>query len=188
MVHLLTAFSHSLAEQELYNITNVLKKPQRISICQFVQRVEQINSYILQMPCWYYSPSPSVKATTIPMNLSFAKADLASHVLQMCPYTWQDQFNFPKKGMTPSMDMRSLLSCLKAIERTCSQERFNNYPNKNALHSKRKGTKQPGNGTMARVPKKACIKKHCNLCKKHGGAHTMHNTRDCCRFEKGGME
>ncbi len=28
------------------------------------------------------------------------------------------------------------------------------------------------------------FEKHCKLCKKHGGAHTTHNTRDCCRFEK----
>jgi hypothetical protein len=29
---------------------------------------------------------------------------------------------------------------------------------------------------------------HCNLCKKHGGAYTTHNTSDCCRFEKDGKE
>jgi hypothetical protein len=27
-----------------------------------------------------------------------------------------------------------------------------------------------------------------NLCKKHGGTFTMHNTHDCCRFEKDGKE
>ncbi len=37
---------------------------------------------------------------------------------------------------------------------------------------------------MARVPKKVCFEKHCNLCKRHGGAYTKHNTRDCRRFEK----
>jgi hypothetical protein len=34
------------------------------------------------------------------------------------------------------------------------------------------------------VPEKVCFEKHCNLCKKHGGAYTMHNTRECQRFEK----
>jgi hypothetical protein len=29
-----------------------------------------------------------------------------------------------------------------------------------------------------------CFEKHCNLCKKHGGRFTMHNTHECCRFEK----
>ncbi len=35
-----------------------------------------------------------------------------------------------------------------------------------------------------RVPKKVRFEKHCDLCKKHGGAHTRHNISDCCRFEK----
>jgi hypothetical protein len=38
------------------------------------------------------------------------------------------------------------------------------------------------------VPKKVGFEKHCDLCKKHGGAFTMHNTRECCRFEKDGKE
>ena len=120
MFHLLTVFPNSAAEQERYYITNMLKKPQRVSIHQFVQCVEQLNFYILQMPYRYYSPS--IKPNTIPMNMPFAEADLASHALQMFPYTWQDQFNLHKKGRTP-MDMCSLLLSRKAIEHLCSQER-----------------------------------------------------------------
>jgi hypothetical protein len=37
MFHLLTAFPINRAEQEEYYITNVLKKPQRINVGQFVQ-------------------------------------------------------------------------------------------------------------------------------------------------------
>ncbi len=48
--------------------------------------------------------------------------------------------------------------------------------------TKRSGTESP------RVPKKVRNEKHCDLCKKHGGAHTTHNTRDCRRFEKDGTE
>ncbi len=36
MFHLLTVFPNNAAEQERYYITNVLKKPQRVSIRQFV--------------------------------------------------------------------------------------------------------------------------------------------------------
>jgi hypothetical protein len=119
MFHLLTVFPNNAADQERYYIMNVLKKPQRISIRQFVQHVEQLNSYILQLPCWYYSPS--MKTNTIPSNMSFPEADLASHVLRMCPYTWQDQYNLHKKGGALT-DMRSLLQSLEAIERICGQE------------------------------------------------------------------
>jgi hypothetical protein len=79
MFHLLTMFPNNAAEQERSYITNVLKKPQCVSIPQLVQRVEQLNSYILQLPCWYYSPS--MKANMIPMNVLLAEADLSSHAL-----------------------------------------------------------------------------------------------------------
>jgi hypothetical protein len=183
MFHLLTVFPNIVAEQERYYITNVLKKPQCVSICQFVQRVEQLNSYVLQLPCWYYSPS--VKVKTVPMNMSFPEADLASHVLRMCPYTWQDQYNLHKKSGAPTA-MHSLLQSLEAIECVCGQEgsnKSNPSCDEKPSHSKKKGMKQPGTESP-RVPKKVRTKKHCDLCKKHGGAYTTHNTRDCCRFEK----
>jgi len=37
-----------------------------------------------------------------------------------------------------------------------------------------------------RVPKKVCTEKLCDLCKKHGGAHTTHNTGICKKYKKGG--
>ncbi len=36
LFHLLTVFPNNPTEQERYYITNVLKKPRRLSICQFV--------------------------------------------------------------------------------------------------------------------------------------------------------
>jgi hypothetical protein len=180
-------FPNNAAEQERYYITTLLKIPQRVSICQFVQHVEQLNSYILQLPCKYYSPS--VKAKTIPMNMPFAEADLSSHVLQMCPYAWQDQYNLHEKGGTP-VDMCSLLLSLEAIERVCGREgseKSNPSCNKKPSHSKKKGTKQPGTDSP-RVPKKVRTEKHYSLCKKHGGAYTTHNTRDCRCFEKDGTK
>ncbi len=58
MFHLLTVFPNKAAEQEKYYLSNMLKKkPQRVGIRQFVQRVKQLNAYIAQLPCWYYSAS-----------------------------------------------------------------------------------------------------------------------------------
>ena len=90
MFDLLTAFSINTAEQEKYYITNVLKKPQRINVCQFVRRVEQLNAYIAQMPCFYYSPHAN--ASTKPENILFTEAELRAHVLRMCPLQWHDQY------------------------------------------------------------------------------------------------
>jgi hypothetical protein len=52
MFHLLTEFQNNAAEQEKYYLSNVLKKPQRVGICQFVQHVEQLNAYVAQLLYW----------------------------------------------------------------------------------------------------------------------------------------
>jgi hypothetical protein len=57
MFHLLTVFPNNTAEQEKYYLPNMLKKPQWVSVRQFVQRIEQLNAYIAQLPCWYHSPA-----------------------------------------------------------------------------------------------------------------------------------
>jgi hypothetical protein len=84
MFHLLTAFPINAAEQEKYYIKNVLKNPQRVNVRQFLHRVEQLNAYIAQMPCFYYSPK-NANANTKPENILFMEAELGSHVLRMCP-------------------------------------------------------------------------------------------------------
>jgi hypothetical protein len=72
MFHLLTAFPINAAEQAKYYITNVLAKPQRVNVHQFVCCEEQLNVYIAQMPCFYYSPNAN--ASTKPKNLPFTEA------------------------------------------------------------------------------------------------------------------
>ena len=37
-----------------------------------------------------------------------------------------------------------------------------------------------------RIPKKRRWEKHCSHCKKHGGAHTTHNTMDCQKYKSNG--
>jgi hypothetical protein len=101
----------------------------------------------------------------------------------MCLIQWQDQYNLHEKGMTP-MDLRSLLTSLELIERVCTHEEAKLESSEKASHKGKKGKKHPGTKSLARVPKKVCFEKHCNLCKRHGGGYTTHNTKDCCRYEK----
>jgi hypothetical protein len=137
MFLLLTPIPINAAEQEKYYILNVLKKPQRINVCQFVRCVEQLNAYIAQMPCFYYSSSNS-NASTKPKNVPFTEAELGAHVLHMCPIQWQDQYNMNKKGMT-LMDMRSFLTLLEAIKRVCPYEKGKSDSYKKSKKSSNKG-------------------------------------------------
>jgi hypothetical protein len=137
------------------------------------------------MPCFYYIPNAN--ASTKPENVLFTEAELGSHVLCMCPLQWQDQYNMNKKSMMP-MDMHLLLNLLEAIKCICTYEKGKLESSKKSSHKNKKGKKCPGTKATVRVHKKVCFKKHCNLCKKHGGAYTTHNTHDCHRFEKDGKE
>jgi hypothetical protein len=163
---------------------NVLKKPQMVGIRQFVQCIEQLNTYIAQLPCWYYSPSYVAGMT--PANVLFTKADLASHILRMCPHQWQDQYNLQEKGMTP-MDMCSLQVSLEAIKHVCNHEKTHAPTSKKASHKNEAGSKQPSNGATKQAHKKVHFKKSCKVCKKFGGTQTTHATKDCCKYEKDRM-
>jgi hypothetical protein len=115
--------------------------------------------------------------------MPFTEADLASHVLRMYPHQWQDQYNLQEKGMTP-MDMRSLQASLEAIERVCTHEKAHAQSGEKASHKNEAGVKRPSNGAVRQVPKKVCFEKSCELCKKYGGTHTSHATKDCCKYKK----
>ena len=89
-VHLLQVFHHDAGETLKYYIMNTLKKPSRVTICQFFVRVEQCNSHLKMHPGLYYSPKAN-KATK--QVLSLDDTDLATHLLCMCPAKWQTQYN-----------------------------------------------------------------------------------------------
>jgi hypothetical protein len=101
----------------------------------------------------------------------------------MRPLQWQDQYNMNKKGMMP-MGMHLLVTSLEAIKRICTYKKGKLESSAKSSHKSKKGKKHPGTNSTARVPKKVHFEKNCDLCKKHGGVCTTHNTRDCCRFEK----
>jgi hypothetical protein len=162
-----------------YYLSNVLKKPQRVGVHLFVQHVEQLNAYVAQLPCWYYNPSYNPGTTLV--NVLFTEADLASHLLRMCPHQRQDQYNLQEKGMTP-VDMHSLQASLKTVEHVCTLEKAHAQSGKKASWKSKAGTKQPSTGATKQVPKKVCFEKSCKLCKKHGGTHTTHTTKDCHRY------
>jgi hypothetical protein len=88
--HLLNIFPSDAAKQQRFYISNVLKKPQQVPVRYFFQRVEQLNSYLLHLPCTY--DSPWVTAAT-KLVQSFDEAELANLLLCMCPESWQDQYD-----------------------------------------------------------------------------------------------
>ena len=53
--YLLSVFRSDAAETQHFYISNGLKKPNRVPIRQFVQRIQQQNNYLHLLPCLFYS-------------------------------------------------------------------------------------------------------------------------------------
>jgi hypothetical protein len=94
------------------------------------------------------------------------------------------------QGVIPQ-DMRSLMDTLETIK-----NRDLNKKLKDGSGEKKSGGNKEGNLKSTtdekrkvsfrdeHVPKKACVKKLCDLCKKHGGAHMTHDTGECRKYDK----
>jgi len=53
--HLLMVFRNDVVETQHFYISNELRKPNSVSIQQFMQRIQQLNGYLDLLPCLYYS-------------------------------------------------------------------------------------------------------------------------------------
>ena len=63
--HLLTVFSEDSAEQQRYYINMSLKKPGKVTIRDFVERIEQLNSYLGRLPGLIDSPKKTKKTKAV---------------------------------------------------------------------------------------------------------------------------
>ena len=178
--HLLSVFRSDAAETQRFYISNGLKKPNRVPIRQFVQRVQQLNGYLHLLPCLFFSE----RATKLTKEVEpFDDADLASHILRMVPKHWQDQYELT--GGTVPQSVRKLLEALERIEKAFPTEKEREGPK--ASMTGGGSSKKRMVSFSDRIPKKSRKEaKHCALCKKHGGAQNTHNTGDCRKYEKDG--
>jgi hypothetical protein len=186
--HLLTVFNFDAAEQQKFYISNLLKKPQRVTVRAFFTRVEQLNSYVSLLPSLYYSPRATQATKSV---VAFDEAELANLLLRMCPDSWQNQYDLSQD--TIPQDSRRLLIVLENIEKlgvtpTATQKTATNgngnakSHGKSDSNGKRKGTDSSAGQSL----KKKRTEKHCVLCQKHGGKPATHNTSECTKYEKDG--
>ena len=187
LLHLQSCFSHDAGENLRFYISNCLKKPNKVRIRQFVQRGLQLNNYVEDLPCLFYSPSASSHTQKV---YSFTDSELACNILRMCPLKWQDQYHLLEKCYPEGV--KPLLLILERIEVAHPVHEASAA----AKPAKSQGSEQPSKKFTqgARIPRKpkharsdnARVEKNCDLCKKHGGAHTTHNTAECRRYKKDG--
>jgi hypothetical protein len=187
-LHKLTVFSPDAAERQRYYIQQGIRKPQRASVRQFIQRMQQLSGYLEFLPT--LKNSSRAVATTKKGNVPFEAADLASVILAALPLSWQNQYNLTHSTVPESP--RVLTPELENIERVMKERDGEKHKSKDkaavANPSKGKPNKgSPKGGSSKQAPtKKAKTEKFCQRCKTHGGSYNTHNTSECRRYDKDG--
>lgn len=194
--HLCTVFSHDAAEQERHYLQCCVKKSPKISIRNFIARMNQLNGYLSLLPCLY--DSEYAINTTCRLDKPFTESELAQIVLDAVPATWRSQYNINHN--TVPTDLHSLLTDLEKVERhveaTRAQEQRSQKKNEKGKSGSPDGKKPSQGGTKRSaapsedpIPrKKPKVTKMCQLCSKYGGASTTHNTKECRRYDKDGNQ
>jgi hypothetical protein len=186
-LHELTVFSADAAKRQRYYIQQAVRKPQRVTVRQFISRVEVLNGYLAYLPT--LRNSPKAVATTKKGNVPFEEADLALIMLAALRLTWQNQYNLTHSTMPESP--HELLADVEAIERVLLERYGEKQWSKDKAVAARPDKNKPKKGASKggssdRVPKKARTDKFCQQCKTHGEAYQTHNTSDCKGWDKDG--
>ncbi len=101
--------------------------------------------------------------------------------------SWQDQYDLNQESIA-SQSMQKLLTVLKTIEKLmenqAAKEKARPAKQENKTDFEKSGKRKGMSSSTNRIPKemKSSSDQFCQLCKEHGGPHTMHNTAQHQRF------
>jgi hypothetical protein len=187
-LHKLTIFPVDAAEKQRYYMTQTVKKPQQVTVRQYMARMGILNDYLAHLPTVFNS-SMAVMGTK-KGNVPFDEASLAGIVLNSVPVSWLNQYNMTHQ-MLPSRT-RALLQDLEPIEQVMDEKHKAGLKAKakdssasviaKGSSKKRSASRNPSE----QVPKKGKPSKFCQHCKAKGGPHLTHNTKECCRYDGNG--
>jgi hypothetical protein len=117
-LHKLTVFPAVAAEKQRFYMQQMIKKPQQVTVRQFVSRMGVLNDYLAYLPT-VFDLSMAV-AGTKKMNVLFDEADLARILLNLVLSCWVNQYNISHS--TLPKNPRALLNDLEQIERIMNEK------------------------------------------------------------------
>ncbi len=184
-LHKLTIFPVDTAERQHYYMTQMVKKPQRATVHQYMACMGVLNDYISHLPMVFNSPM-AVEGTK-KGNVPFDEADLAGIVLNSVPVYWMNQYNM--MHTTLHNGTRTLLQDLESIK--CIMEEKGEAGQKakakeaaaSAITKGRSNKRSSSGNPGEQVPKKGKPNKFCQHCKAKGGPHSTYNTKKCHRYD-----
>ncbi len=187
-LHKLTILPVDAAEKQRYYMVQTVKRPQRVTVRQYMAHMGILNDYLAHLPTVFNS-SMAIEGTK-KGNVPFDEADLAGIILNSVPVSWLNQYNMTHQTL-PSKT-RTLLQDLELIEHIMDKKHEAGLKAKakeastsvivKGSSKKRSASGSPGE----RVPKKGKPSKFSQHCKAKSGPHLTHNTKECRRYDGNG--
>jgi hypothetical protein len=187
-LHKLTIFPVDAAEKQRYYMTQMVKKPQRATLCRYMAHMGILNDYLAHLPTVFNSPM-AVEGTK-KGNMPFNEVDLAGISLNSVPVSWMNQYTMTHTTLPGGT--RTLLQDLESIERVMDKKHEAGQKAKTkevsvSAIAKGSSKKCSASGSPGeQVTKKGKPNKFCQHCKAKGGPHLTHNTKECCRYDGNG--
>jgi hypothetical protein len=117
-LHKLTVFPADAAEKQCYYMQQTIKKPQRVTVHQFVSCMGVLNDCLAYLPTVF--DSLMAIAGTKKMNVLFNEADLAKIMLNSVRSSWVNQYNMMHS--TLPKNPRALLNNLEVIKQVMDEK------------------------------------------------------------------
>jgi hypothetical protein len=111
-LHKFTVFPVNATEKQHFYMTQMVKKPQQVTVRQYMARIGILNDYLTFLPTVFNS-SMAVEGTK-KGNMPFDEADLARIILISVPVSWMNQYNMTHSTLPEST--RALLLDFEAIK------------------------------------------------------------------------
>jgi hypothetical protein len=190
-LHKLTVFPADAAEKQRFYMQQTIKKPQRVTVHQYMSHMGFLNDYLAYLPTVYDS-SMAVEGTK-KSDVQFDEADLARIILNLVQVIWMNQYNMTHSTLPKSP--RVLLLDLEAIKRIMNEKHQARLKLKakakeaSSASTSAKGSSKKlsmSGNPSEQVPKKARPANFCQHCKSKGGPHLTHKTNKCCKYNKDG--
>lgn len=176
-------FQEDAAEQHLEYLTYGIKLPWWLPPRKFAARVKQLNGFTNFLPCALYSPQ-ATSQSTVPQKLT--DPQLAQLLLRLSPESWKNTWKM--LGKAQPQDVNEMITFQEqqfsqdTLQKSKSAKGKTQHDGNNKGDKKRKGDSNNNN----RGPKRT--RKHCALCKEHGGPAHTHNTPDCGLYNSDGTQ
>ncbi len=181
-------FPADAAEKQCYYMQQMIKKPQEVTVRQFVLRMGVLNNYLAYLPTIF--DSLMAVAGTKKMNVPFDEADLARIMLNLVPSSWVNQFNMTLSTLPrilgPCLNNLEVIKCFMDEKHSASLKAKSKEASAASAATKGSSKKRSGSPGELRVPKKARPSKFCQHCKAKGGPHLTHNTKECRKYNGNG--